>query len=188
LPGDGRLALEALPWRPRVDLLVFAHRVADLDPGLYLLLRDPGRLEPLRAAWRPELEWEPVEGLGSFFRLRPGDARASARAASCHQAIASDGCFAVAMLAELEGPLGSPGPWMYRRLHWECGLVGQLLYLEAEALGLRGTGIGCFFDDAVHDLVGQRGPATQDLYHFTVGAPLEDGRLTSLPAYPPPAP
>jgi hypothetical protein len=33
-------------------------------------------------------------------------------------------------------------------------MIGQVLYLEAEAHGLRGTGIGCFFDDAVHDLLG----------------------------------
>jgi hypothetical protein len=36
----------------------------------------------------------------------------------------------------------------------ESGMIGQVLYLEAEAHGLRGTGIGCFFDDAVHDLLG----------------------------------
>ena len=32
--------------------------------------------------------------------------------------------------------------------------MGQLLYLEAEAAGLRGTGIGCFFDDEVHRAIG----------------------------------
>jgi len=75
---------------------------------------------------------------------------------------------------------------MYRRLHWECGWIGQLLYLEAEALGVRATGIGCFFDDVVHELLGQRDAALQDLYHFTVGGPVDDPRLTTLPAYPVP--
>ena len=87
------------------------------------------------------------------------------------------------MLAGLEGPLGSPGPWMYRRLHWECGLVGQLLYLEAEAHGMRGTGIGCYFDDVVHQLMGIDTSAFQSLYHFTVGFPVDDSRMTTLPAY-----
>src|SRR4051812_33182847 len=32
------------------------------------------------------------------------------------------------------------GPSKYKELMWECGLIGQLLYLEAEALGYRG---GC---------------------------------------------
>ncbi len=29
-------------------------------------------------------------------------------------------------------------------------MVSQLLYLEAEEAGIRGTGIGCYFDDPVH--------------------------------------
>ena len=33
-------------------------------------------------------------------------------------------------------------------------MIGQVLYLEAEAAGARGTGIGCFYDDAVHELLG----------------------------------
>jgi hypothetical protein len=57
------------------------------------------------------------------------------------------------------------------------------LYLEAEAAGVRGTGIGCFFDDAVHELLGLSGLRYQSLYHFTVGAPLSDGRLQTLPPY-----
>ena len=187
LPGQGRLAFTGWPWRPRVDLAVFVHRVADLEPGLYVLVRDPARTERLRASWKPELEWAAVDGLPGFHRLRRADVRAAARASSCHQEIASDGCFAVAMLAEMEPALTELGPWMYRRLHWECGWIGQLLYLEAEALGVRATGIGCFFDDVVHELVGQRDAALQDLYHFTVGGPVDDPRLTTLPAYPIPA-
>ena len=63
-------------------------------------------------------------------------------------------------------------------------MLGQVFYLEAEAAGLRGTGIGCFFDDPMHDLLGLKGERYQDLYHFTVGGPVEDARLTTLPAYP----
>ena len=33
-------------------------------------------------------------------------------------------------------------------------MIGQVLYLEAEAAGARATGIGCFYDDAVHDCWG----------------------------------
>jgi hypothetical protein len=68
-------------------------------------------------------------------------------------------------------------------LYWECGLVGQVLYLEAEALGVRGTGIGCYFDDSVHELLGIKDDKWQSLYHFTVGMPLEDHRLETLPGY-----
>ena len=63
-------------------------------------------------------------------------------------------------------------------------MIGQVLYLEAEAAGLRGTGIGCFFDDPMHELLGLTGIRYQDLYHFTVGGPVEDRRLATMPAYP----
>ena len=49
------------------------------------------------------------------------------------------------------------GPAFYRHLFWESGVVGQVLYLEAEAAGARGTGIGCFYDDPVHDVLGLTG-------------------------------
>ena len=51
------------------------------------------------------------------------------------------------------------------------------------AAGARSTGIGCFYDDPVHDVLGLEGPAFQSLYHFTVGVPVEDARLTSEAAY-----
>ena len=58
-----------------------------------------------------------------------------------------------------------------------------MLYLEAEAAGYRGTGIGCFFDDSVHELLGFTGEQFQCLYHFTIGKPLDDQRIQTLPAY-----
>ena len=48
---------------------------------------------------------------------------------------------------------------------------------------MRATGIGCFYDDPVHDTLGVAGHAWQSLYHFTVGGAMEDTRLTTLPAY-----
>jgi hypothetical protein len=113
-----------------------------------------------------------------------GDVQAVSKRLSCGQAIASDGCFSLGMLAEFERPLQNLGPWFYRRLFWECGIIGQVLYLEAEATGVRGTGIGCFFDDPVHDLLGLRTRQFQSLYHFTVGRPVEDTRVATLEAYP----
>nr|MCU0586360.1 nitroreductase family protein [Desulfobacterales bacterium] len=90
--------------------------------------------------------------------------------------------FSLGMLARF-GESVRREPFRYRQLFWESGMIGQLLYLEAEACGLRGTGIGCFFDDLVHDLMGLETDAYQSLYHFTVGVPLEDPRVTTLPPY-----
>jgi len=52
-----------------------------------------------------------------------------------------------------------------------------------EAHGIRGTGIGCFFDDAVHEILGFTDNQYQSLYHFTIGKPAEDPRLTTYPPY-----
>lgn len=51
------------------------------------------------------------------------------------------------MVAHLEPVLSDKGPWMYPWLFWETGVLGQILYLEAHAVGISATGIGCFFDD-----------------------------------------
>ena len=59
-----------------------------------------------------------------------------------------------------------------------------MLYLQAEVSGIRSTGIGCFFDDPVHKVFGIEDSSYQSLYHFTVGGPIEDTRLTTLSAYP----
>jgi SagB-type dehydrogenase family enzyme len=188
VPGPGQFPFDALPWPPRVHLALFVHRVDGLAPGLYLLVRDSRHTEALRQVLKEEFRWQRPpscpEGL-QLYLLAAGDARVLARQLSCQQAIAADGCFSLGMIAEFEQPLSRYGPWFYRRLFWECGLIGQVLYLEAEAAGLRGTGIGCFFDDAVHQMLGLEDDRYQSLYHFTVGHPVEDSRLTTLPAYPP---
>jgi hypothetical protein len=63
-------------------------------------------------------------------------------------------------------------------------MIGQVLYLEAEAAGARGTGIGCFYDDGVHELLALSDDRWQSLYHFAMGVPVEDTRLTTEPGYP----
>ncbi len=62
-------------------------------------------------------------------------------------------------------------------------MIGQVLYLEAEAAGVRGTGIGCYFDDEVHRALGLDTARYQDFYHFAIGGPLIDGRLATDPGY-----
>jgi hypothetical protein len=118
-----------------------------------------------------------------LFLLQQGDARALAAQLSCGQDIAGQSAFSMAMIAEFEPSLRHHGPWFYRRLFWETGLIGQVLYLEAEAAGVRATGIGCFFDDPVHQVMGFKDASFQSLYHFTTGVAVEDPRLTTLPPY-----
>ena len=54
---------------------------------------------------------------------------------------------------------------------------------EFTAAGIGSTGIGCYFDDPVHEVFGIASRDWQSFYHLTVGGPVEDVRLTTLPAY-----
>lgn len=190
LPGGTLSPHAVIPGAPKVDLAVWAHRVAELDSGLYLCVRDPARL----ALWREWLAPGAVPGLAlervetapyelDLFRLRQADVRNQARSLACHQELASDGCFSVAALVDLEGELARSGAAAYRELHWEAGFVVHLLYLEAEALGLAGTGIGCFFDEPTRAALGVRASGPVPLYQFACGRRRDDPRLTTLPAY-----
>ena len=164
----------------QVDLLLFVHRVQGLAPGLYWLARCDGQPQP--QGLRGDFSWQRVHESLPLYRLLEGDARGLAGFLSCGQDIASDGCLALAMLARFDAALAA-GPWSYPRLYWECGQIGQLLYLEAEVAGLSGTGIGCFFDDQVHEMLELADSRWQSLYHFTIGRAVWDARLTSAPAY-----
>ena len=179
------------PWTPldfpsRIHLCLFVHRIHGLLPGLYVLVRDEARLDAFRAACHDQFAWKRVESSGMpLYALALGDCREAAAHASCFQEIAGDSAFSLGMLADFARTLEEDGAWAYRRLFWETGLIGQVLYLEAEAAGVRSTGMGCYFDDVVHQLLGidLLNDAWQSLYHFTVGGAVDDGRLTTLPAY-----
>ena len=178
------------PWSlgdaiPQVHPVLFVHRVEGLEPGLYGLARDAGALAPLKAEMRPDWLWAEVPGCPPHLPLRllaPMDVCAFAAGVSCHQDIAGDSAVSLGMLARFADVAGDR-PWLYRHRFWEAGMVGQVLYLEAEAAGVQGTGIGCYFDDAVHEALGLRGTRFQDLYHFTVGGALVDRRLGTEPPY-----
>jgi SagB-type dehydrogenase family enzyme len=187
---DSILPRASLPWdvwrrAARVHPLIFVHRVEGLAPGLYLMTRRTHADRSFRSLLPREFLWRRVETAPErvvLHQLMLGDLRQTARIINCHQAIASDACFTLAMLAEFAKPV-SEDPWRYRQLHWEAGLLGHTLYVEAEALGLRGTGVGCFFDEALHDALGFPDDRYQSLYHFTVGRPITDGRIVTTPPY-----
>ena len=172
---------DAFDWPPHVHLALFVHRVEGLTPGVYVYSREASVIDEWRSLMRPEFLWEQTGD--RLFLLLPTDVTWAANRISCDQAIASDGCFSLGMIARVESALRDRGEWFYRRLFWECGAIGQVLYLEAEAAGARGTGIGCFYDDAVHELLGLAGHEWQSLYHFSMGFPVDDPRLTTETGY-----
>jgi nitroreductase len=168
-----------------VHLLIFVHRVVGLDPGLYFLVRNEEDLADVKQNCHPYFFWKKIHDtphMLNLYLLQKGDFRREATFASCQQDIAGDGAFSVGMIARFKENIEN-NPFLYRRLFWETGMIGQVLYLEAEAHSVRGTGIGCFFDDVVHKLLGFDDNTYQSLYHFTIGGALEDTRITTLPPY-----
>lgn len=176
--------------RPRssssLDLILFVHSVEGVEPGLYALPRyDADAQANLKSALDPAFLWEPLAVLPDVIPLRRlvlADCRKVVRALTCHQAIAADACMTLCLLSDFAAPIES-NPWRYRALHWEAGRLGQRLYLEAEAAGLSGTGIGCFLDDEIHRLLGIETTDRQALYHFAIGRGLADTRIATVAAY-----
>ncbi len=188
---DALLPRERLPpWslthaEPCVHLVLFVHRVSGIEPGVYCLPRTQAALDRLRAAMSADWLWQRDPGAPAhlpLYLLAPMDVRQFARAASCHQDIAADSAFALAMLSRFDD-IGPTRAWLYRQRFWEAGMLGQVLYLEAEAAGVQGTGIGCYFDDYVHRSLGLDTSCFQDIYHFTVGKAVVDPRLGTEAAY-----
>lgn len=190
---EATLARPRPPWQSLPDaaqgaLLLFVHRVDGLAPGLYLLLRDAATAASLPALLAAEFAAAPRVGGVEHLDLRrlgasePAALRQIARALCCHQDIAATACFSLAVLAPFDAVLRRD-PARYRALLRAAGLIGQVLYLHAEALGYRGTGIGCYFDDELHALLGLKDRQWQSLYAFAIGVPLPDDRLEATAPY-----
>jgi SagB-type dehydrogenase family enzyme len=185
MPQSGRPPWDLWSGTPRLHLMLFIHRIEGLAPGLYAMPRHDDVLPGLQSALSKTFAWQPTPITADelpLYHLADGDMRKVARTLSCHQEIASASSFSFCMLAEFDRAL-EQGASAYRQLHWEAGLIGQAAYLEAERIGMRGTGIGCFFDDSVHLTLGIEDTQWQSLYHFTVGFPRLDTRLQTLPPY-----
>jgi SagB-type dehydrogenase family enzyme len=140
-----------------IQLYLYAHRVDGLHQGVY-------RYWPERA----ELQ-----------QIKSGDQRVAAAGLSLGQDLAGNACVAFSMIGDLERAVRSHGDRGYRYVHFEAGAIGQRLYLAAEALGLRATGIGAFFDDDVHRYLAVKPEHGQVVYHFAIGYPVADPRVVA---------
>ncbi len=119
----------------------------------------------------------------TLYALKYDNYKIAAKNISCNQDIASDGAFSLGMLSSFSDELLEHGAHRYKELYWECGAIGQQLYLEATSVGLSATGIGCFLDESFHNLLGLESNRFQTLYHFTIGRGLFDKRVLSKKPY-----
>lgn len=140
-----------------IRLYLYAHRVDGLSPGVYKFWPQCAELE----------------------RVKTGDQRLAAAALSLGQQLAGNACVAFSMIGDLDRAAGAYGDRGYRYVHFEAGAVGQRLYLAAEALGLGATGIGAFYDDEVHLYLNLTPKQGQVVYHFAIGYPVLDPRISA---------
>jgi SagB-type dehydrogenase family enzyme len=138
-----------------VQLYLYVHRVDGLKRGLYRYWPEHAELE----------------------RIKEGDQRLAAASLSLGQELAGNACVAVSMIGDFENASLSYGNRGYRYVHFEAGAIGQRMYLAAEALGLRATGIGAFFDEQVNRYLNLSPELGQVVYHFAIGYPVSDPRL-----------
>ncbi len=163
-------------------LVMFIHQVEDFEPGIYILVRNPDHLEMLKAVMHRSFAWK-TTAVEHIYMLELGDFQQASKAISCSQDIASDGAFSLGMLCHFSEQLQTYGAHRYKEFYWECGAIGQQLYVEATSMKISGTGIGCFLDDMFHELLGIKDNRFQSLYHFTVGRGYVDSRIMTQPAY-----
>jgi SagB-type dehydrogenase family enzyme len=140
-----------------IQLYLYVHRVEGLEPGVYRHWPDHAELE----------------------LIKKGDQRVAAAGLSLGQFLAGNACVAFSMIGDLERAARAHGDRGYRYVHFEAGAIGQRLYLAAEALGLRATGIGAFYDDEVHRHLGITPEQGQVVYHFAIGYPVPDLRVSA---------
>jgi SagB-type dehydrogenase family enzyme len=138
-----------------VHLYLYVHRVEGLAPGVYRYWPEHAELE----------------------KIKDGDQRLVAAALSLGQDLAGNACLAFSMIGDFENAARSYGDRGYRYVHFEAGAIGQRMYLASEALGLRATGIGAFFDDEVNRYLSLAPELGQVVYHFAIGYPVSDPRL-----------
>lgn len=138
-----------------VQLYLYVHRVEALAPGVYRYWPEHAELE----------------------KIKQGDQRLAAAALSLGQDLAGNACVAFSMIGDFENAARNYGDRGYRYVHFEAGAIGQRMYLAAEALGLRATGIGAFLDEEVHRYLTLSSEQGQVVYHFAIGHPIPDPRL-----------
>ena len=140
-----------------IQLYLYAHRVFGLQPGVYRF-------------WPQRTELELVKG---------GDQRVAAAGLSLEQDLAGNACVTFSMIGDLDRAARTYGDRGYRFVHFEAGAIGHRLYLAAEAFGLGATGIGAFYDDEVNDYLELAPTRGQVVYHFAIGYPVPDPRVSA---------
>merc|ERR1712227_183902 len=96
---------------------------------------------------------------------------------SCVQSIANDCSVVFSLLAPIDESMELQ-PRSYAHLHWECGFLGQLLYVQAYYQQIHATGMGCFIDKSTAKIFNVT--SLKPLYHFAIGIGERETRFSVL--------
>ncbi len=175
-----------IPLSPFNSLIFFLHNIKNFPSGIYAYIQNKKHLEKLTSLGFENIKNIPYKDNFPLYFLQEGNMRHLAGHLCCGQEIAHDGVLCTCIFTDIKEELENHNGYIYVPLHWEAGFIGQLLYLEAEIYNLRGTGIGCFFDDEI----GKIKPGNHKervfinpLYFFTIGKAVCDTKIKTYPPY-----
>ena len=138
----------------KVNLVIFVNRVDGIESGIYFFDREKNSLS----------------------LIEKGDFSETAKFINCAQDLGKDSAFSISMVIDKKY---IDKEYKYKLAMFEAGMIGQILYIEAEAKGYRGCGIGCFFDNLVSiDILENEDILT--LYGFSIGEPVIDERIIPI--------
>ena len=140
----------------KINFVVFINRIDGIENGIFFFDREKEKL----------------------LLIEKGDFSEAAKFINCNQDLGKEGAFSISMVINKKE---IKEDFYYKLAMFEAGIIGQVLYLEAEAKNLRGCGIGCFFDDLISiDILNN--PDILTLYGFSIGEPLVDERIIPIKA------
>lgn len=182
LVRSDRYPFDGFTVSPKVHLLLFVHRVRDLNPGLYLLSRDEKSNVVLRHQLAKDFDWKPEGGPVNFFQLQLGDFRQVTSTLWNQSELGESAIFHVMMLADFDKSVRLNLP-SYPHIFWESGMIAQVLSTEATALNHRTHHLAHFIDEQCHLMLGLRADQFRCTYLSSYGQPAESKTVYKPPYY-----
>ncbi len=146
-----------------IDIVMFINRVNGLESGIYYYSRNN------------LLKHNFTQIEDRLYLIEKGDFSEASKFINCTQDLGKFSSVSFSFVADFERITKN---YHYKLTLEEAGMVGHILYLEAEAKGIRGCGIGCFFDDLINNEI--LDGKLQAVYDFTIGIPLMDERIIKI--------
>jgi len=146
-----------------IDILLFINRINGLENGIYYYSRNN------------LLKHNFIQVEERLYLIEKGDFSTTSKFINCMQDLGSLSSVSFSFVADFEKITKN---YHYKLTLQEAGMIGHILYIEAEAKGIRGCGIGCFFDDLINlDILNGK---LQAVYNFSIGIPLIDERIIKV--------